>query len=265
MSDKNLGKALVTGASAGLGAIYADRLARRGYDLILVARRADKLELLADKLAREYGVNVQVVGADLSASDDLERVATLAGSDPDITLLVNNAGTATLAPIAGTQPAQHDAMVDLNASALSRLSMAALNAFKARDKGTIVNIGSVLGFAVLPVSSIYSATKGFVINFTQGVQGEVQGTNVFVQLVLPAASATDIWEVAGLPLSQLDPATVMQPEDVVDAALAGLDQRELVTLPSLEDAQLWSEFVELRGRMFAAAQRSKPASRYAVR
>jgi len=265
MSDKNLGKALITGASAGLGAIYADRLARRGYDLILVARRADKLELLADKLAREYGVHVQVVGADLSASADLERVATLTGSDPDITLLVNNAGTATLAPIAGTAPAQHDAMVDLNASALSRLSMAALNAFKARDKGTIVNIGSVLGFAVLPVSSIYSATKGFVINFTQGLQAEVQGTNVFVQLVLPAASATDIWEVAGLPLSHLDPATVMQPEDVVDAALAGLDQRELVTLPSLEEAQLWSEFLELRGRLFAAAQRSKPASRYAVR
>jgi len=265
MSNKTLGKALITGASAGFGAIYADRLARRGYDLILVARRAAKLEELAEKLAREYGVDVQVVGADLAAPADLERVATLAGSDPDITMLVNNAGTATLAPIAATQPADHDAMVDLNAVALSRLSMAALVAFKARDKGTIVNIGSVLGFMVLPVSSIYSATKGYVINFTQGLQQEVQGSNVFVQLVLPAASATDIWEVAGLPLSALDPNTVMQPDDVVDAALAGLDQHELVTLPSLEDANLWWQYVELRGRMFAAAQRSKPASRYIAR
>lgn len=258
------GKALITGASAGFGAIYADRLARRGYDLILVARRAGKLEELAAKLKREYSVNVQVVAADLAAPADLDRVAHLVGSDPDILLLINNAGTATLAPLGGTSVEQHDAMVDLNARALSRLSIAALAAFKARNKGTIVNIASVLGYQTLPVSSIYSGTKAYVINFTQGLQQEVQGTDVFVQLVLPAASATDIWETAGLPVSNLDPDTVMAPEKVVDAALAGLDQRELVALPSLEDANLWKEYVELRARMFAAAQRSQPASRYGL-
>lgn len=264
MSKVSQGKALVTGASAGFGAIYADRLAQRGYDLVLVARRAGKLEELAARLRQQYGVGVEVIAADLAATPDLERVAAVAGSDPDISLLVNNAGTATLAPIGGTSPEQHDAMVGLNAAALSRLSLAALGAFKARDKGTIVNIGSVLGFQVLPVSGIYSATKGFVINFTQGLQQEVQGSNVFVQLVLPAASATDIWEVGGLPLKHLDPNTIMQPEDVVDAALAGLDLRELVTLPSVEDANLWKEYVELRARMFAASQRNKPASRYVL-
>jgi len=264
MSKLSQGKALITGASSGFGAIYADRLAQRGYDLILVARRAAKMEELAVRLQHDYGVQVAVVAADLGAAADLERVAQLAGSDPDIALLVNNAGTVTLAPVGGTKPAQHDAMVALNAAALSRLSLAVLPGFKARNKGTIVNIGSVLGIAVLPVSSIYSGTKGYVMNFTQGLQQEVQGTDVFVQLVLPAASATDIWEIGGLPLSNLDPATVMQPEDVVDAALAGLDQRELVTLPSVEDAGLWQEFVALRERLFAASRSNQPASRYNI-
>jgi short-subunit dehydrogenase len=264
MSKISQGKALVTGASGGFGAIYADRLARRGYDLILVARRAAKMEELAVRLQYDFGVKVEVVAADLGAAADLDRVAALVGSDPDITLLVNNAGTATLAPVGGTEPGQHDAMVALNAAALSRLSLAALPAFKARNKGIIVNIGSVLGLVTLPVTGIYSGTKGYVMNFTQGLQQEVQGTEVFVQLVLPAASATDIWETGGLPLSNLDPNTVMQPEDVVDAALAGLDRRELVTLPSLEDATLWQEFVAARDRLFVASRSNKPASRYNV-
>lgn len=264
MSKISQGKALVTGASGGFGAIYADRLARRGYDLILVARRAAKMEELAVRLQHDFGVKVEVVAADLGAAADLDRVAALVGSDPDITLLVNNAGTATLAPVGGTKPGQHDAMVALNAAALSRLSLAALPAFKARNKGIIVNIGSVLGLVTLPVTGIYSGTKGYVMNFTQGLQQEVQGTEVFVQLVLPAASATDIWETGGLPLSNLDPNTVMQPEDVVDAALAGLDQRELVTLPSVEDATLWQEFVAARDRLFGASRSNKPASRYNV-
>ncbi|WP_307866926.1 SDR family oxidoreductase [Variovorax sp. E3] len=224
------GTAVVTGASAGLGKIYADRLARRGHDLLLVARRGDRLEEVATALRAAYGVKVQTLVADLGAPADLERVAHAVAADPAITLLVNNAGTSTLAPVAQTSAAQLQSMLDVNIQALARLSHAVLPAFKARNRGTLVNVGSVLGFHTLPISSIYSGTKAFVLAFTRGLQDEVAGTDVKVQLVLPAATATDIWELSGVPVSNLAEGTVMAAEQCVDAALAGLDLGEAITM-----------------------------------
>ena len=259
------GTALVTGASSGLGAVYADRLAARGFDLILVARRVERLGTLAASLAEKYGVAVRAMAADLADADDLRRVAGELSSNAAITMLVNNAGVSTLAPVVDTARAGIATMDQVNVTALAELTYAVLPQFKLRNRGTIINIGSVLSFHILPVSTIYSATKGYVMNFTRGLQQELAGTGIVVQLVLPASTATEIWELSGVPLAQLDQATIMRAEDCVDAALAGLDQGELVTLPSVEDQALWEQFDAARLALFAGAMRGKPASRYGVK
>lgn len=257
-----LGTAVVTGASAGIGKIYAERLAKRGYDLLLVARRAELLDELAKSLEAAHAVSVQTHAADLSSPEALEAVAQAIAGDDSISMLVNNAGTSTLGAVASTRPADVSAMTDLNISALVRLTLAILPHFKARSSGTIINIGSVLGFHSLPISSAYSGTKGYVLNFTRGLQEELAGSGVKIQLVLPAATATDIWEISGVPLSALDPASIMTPEDMVDAALAGLDQGETITLPSVENIKLFEAYDTARMELLLASQTGKPASRY---
>jgi short-subunit dehydrogenase len=232
------GTAIITGSSAGMGKLFADRLARRGYDLILIARRADRLDTVAKELKDKYGVAIQTLVADLGSAADLEKVVQNISKDESITLLLNNAGTSTLGSLTESKRPDLDAMINVNITALTRLTIAVLPSFKKRNSGTIINMGSVLGFNSLPISSIYSGTKGYVLNFTRGLQDELADTNIVVQLVAPAAIATDIWEISGVPLSQLDPATVMKAENAVDAALAGLDLGEKLTLPSVEDLQL---------------------------
>jgi len=259
---ENKGVALVTGASAGLGRVYADRLAKQGYDLILVARRGDRLDAITQSLQAKYGIKAQSIVADLSNHSDLRRVADVLSTDTTISMLVNNAGIATLAPLVNTEKVDIDAMNDINVTALIKLSYAALPKFKARNKGTIINIGSVLSFHALPISSVYSGTKGYVMNFTRGLQAEVEGTNVFVQLVLPASTETELWDLSGVPLKNLNKSTLMSAEDCVDAALAGLDQKELITLPSVEDKELWEAYDEARKKLFSATQSGQPASRY---
>jgi short-subunit dehydrogenase len=262
----SLGTAVVTGASAGIGKIYADRLAARGYDLLLVARRRDRLEALAATLRETHGVAVEVLVADLSEHAEVARVAHEIEHHQTISLLVNNAGTSTLAPVGETGLAAIEAMNMVNLTALVRLTAAVLPAFKTRNAGTIINIGSVLGFKSLPVSTIYSATKAYVQVFTRGLQHELAPTDIRVQLVAPAATATDIWEISGVPLSMLDPATVMTAEDMVDAALAGLDLGEDVTMPSVEDPEgLLAAFDEASAALLGASQSGTPAARYAAR
>lgn len=262
MSNAQQGTAIVTGASAGLGKIYADRLARRGYDLVLVARRGDKLAALADTLSREYGVQAHVFVADLSKSEDVERLAELIRTDTTITMLVNNAGVSVSGATATLNPADVAWQQAINVDAVNRLSLAALPAFLARDRGTLVNIASILGFGFLPGSTFYSAGKGHVANLTRALQNDVQGTNVRVQLVAPSVTATEIWDEDRL--HAMDPRIVMTAEDCVDAALAGLDLGEQVTFPSVEDAQLWKNFEEAAAKLMQGAMNGKPASRYQV-
>ena len=260
MSKAQQGTAIVTGASAGLGKIYADRLARRGHDLVLVARRGDKLAELAGTLTRAYGVQVRPLAADLSRSDDVERLADLIREDASITMLVNNAGVSVSGSTTTLNPADVAWQQAINVDAVNRLSLAALPKFLERDRGTLVNIASILGFGFLPTSTFYSAGKGHVANLTRALQNEVQGTNVRVQLVAPSVTATEIWEEDRL--NAMDPRIVMTAEDCVDAALAGLDLGERVTFPSVEDAQLWKNFEEAAAKLMQGAMSGKPASRY---
>jgi short-subunit dehydrogenase len=262
MSDFSKPVALVTGASAGIGAVYAERLAQRGYDLVLVARRADRLRALSGRLTAAHGTNVTIVEADLTRDADVTRVEQAIRDNPAITLLVNNAGNSTLAPVAETSEQDAAAMVALNVTALTRLTHAILPALLARNEGAIINVASVLSFHALPISAIYSGTKGYVMNFSRGLQQELAGTGVRLQLVMPASTATELWDLAGVPLASLNQANLMSAADLVDAALAGFDKGELFTLPSVEDATLWDAYDSARGALFSGTQNGRPASRY---
>ncbi|OQP49045.1 SDR family oxidoreductase [Niastella yeongjuensis] len=261
---KNVGTAVVTGASSGLGEVFAARLAERGYDLQLIARRGDRLESLAAKIRNQFGVNVTTIIADLASAAELESVANRLVNDLDITLLINNAGTSTMNRFTDTPAEKQLAMIDVNIVALTVLSNAVLPGFKSRNKGTLINIASVLGYHTLPISAIYSGTKAFVVQFTNGLQQEFKDTNVTIQLALPASTATEIWEVGGVPISSLNPESVMTIENCVDAILAGLDLKESVTWPSVEDKRLYEVYEDARLKLFSATQTKKPASRYGV-
>lgn len=253
--------AVITGASSGIGSIYADRLARRGYDLLLVARRGDRLQNLAAKLEQAYGIKAETLVADLEQEDDLARLEAVLAGNPAIRMLVNNAGIARLSPVAETSVKDSLAQIALNITALTRLTHAVLPAFKERNEGVIINIASALSLHALPVSAVYSGTKGFVLNFSRGLQQELESTGIRIQVVLPAATATDIWDLSGVPLAALAPETVMSVEHLVDAALAGFDQGESVTLPSLAEISLWEQYDTARASLFTSMQTGKPAPR----
>ena len=259
----NMGTAVVTGASSGIGRIYTDRLARRGYDLLLVARRADRLEALAKELQDRDGIRARTLVADLGETAELEKVAQVIGTDPSVNLLVNNAGTNTVGPLTSLKKENLQGIINVNVMALARLTVAVLPGFTERDRGTVINIGSVLGFTGYPYLAAYSGTKSFVMNFTRSLQQELAGTKIKVQLVTPAATATEIWEVQGYPLSSVDPKIVMTAEDCVDASLQGLELGEATTVPSVDDLNLLASFDAASAALFAGAQLTgKPAARY---
>jgi len=258
------GTALITGASSGIGAIYADRLARRGYDLILVARNRDRLQALAQRLASETGRAVEVAVADLSDKADIARIETTLRTDASISLLVNNAGVGATAPLLGADIDKMDELIALNIGVLTRLSYAVAPAFVGRGKGTIINIASIVGLAPELLNGVYGASKSYVLAFSQSLQHELADKGVRVQAVLPGAIATEFWALSGLPVENLPQEIVMSADDLVDAALAGLDQGEFATIPSLPDAGEWLRYEAARLALGPKLSRSAPAARYGV-
>ncbi len=256
------GTALITGASSGIGAIYADRLARRGHDLILVARNQSRLEELAARLRDETGRSVEIVPADLNDDADLRRVETVLRTNTTISMLVNNAGIGGAAPLLASDVDAMDRMIRLNVLALTRLTYAAAPAFVARGGGTIVNIASIVAISSETLNGVYGGSKAFVLAFSQSLQHELAEKGVRVQAVLPGAIATEFWDVAGLPVSHLPAEIVMAAPDLVDAALAGLDQGETVTIPALEDKSEWDAYDAARRAMAGKLSRTEPATRY---
>ena len=252
------GTALITGASAGLGAAYADRLAKRGYDLVLVARGEDKLRELAASLP----VKTEVIAADLTIEADIARVE--ARLRDGISLFVNNAGMGLVRPVIDAEAAAVQQVIDLNVTAFTRLDQVAAQAFAARGDGTIVNIASVVPILQLPGMATYVATKAYVLAFTQVLAAELAETGVRIQAVLPGALATELWDKSGLPLAHLDEQIVMTVDDAVDAALAGLDAGELITIPSLPDAAHWDAYEAARLTLAPNMSRREPAERYGL-
>jgi short-subunit dehydrogenase len=262
-SNSPQGTALITGASAGIGAIYADRLARRGYDLILVARNADRLNTLTARLSAETGRSVKSVAADLNDRSALSKVEAILRDDPSITMLVNNAGIGSVASVLNGDVDAMDAMIQLNVTALTRLTYAVAPVFASRGSGTIVNISSVVGIAVESLNGVYSASKSFVLSFGHALQRDLASKGVRIQTVLPAATATEFWDVAGY-AKQKEAASTMTAADLVDSALAGLDLGELVTIPTLHDGRNWDNWEAARRALAPQFANAKPAPRYAA-
>jgi short-subunit dehydrogenase len=264
-TTKTKGIALITGASSGIGAIYADRLAKRGYDLILVARNQGRLTALAQRLKGETGRSVETIAADLNEKADLAKIETALRNNAGITVLVNNAGVGAAAPLLNSDIEKMDEMIRLNVGALTRLTYAAVPGFVARGGGTIVNISSIVAISPETLNGVYGGSKAFVLAFSQSLQHELAAKGIRVQAVLPGATATEFWDIAGLPVHNLPTAIVMSAENLVDAALAGLDQGETVTIPSLPEKAEWDGFDAARRAMSGRISSAAPASRYNIR
>lgn len=258
------GTALITGASAGIGALYADRLAKRGYDLILVARSEARLTALGARLAGETGRSIAVLPADLGDTADLAKVESRLRDDAAITMLVNNAGTASVAPLLDADVDKMEDMIALNITALTRLTYAAAPAFARRGTGTIINIASIVGISPETLNGVYGASKAYVLALSHSLQHELADKGIRIQAVLPGATATELWDKAGLPYQNLPASIVMSPEKMVDAALSGLDQGERVTIPGLQDAEEWIRFEAARRAISQRFGNSLPAPRYGV-
>jgi len=250
-------KALVTGASTGIGKAYAQRLARRGYDLVLVARDRARLEALAAELG-----GAEVLVADLTQSADLARVEQKLESDPAIGFFLNNAGIATVSPHLQTPVETIERLIALNVTAATRLCLAAGRAFTAQKRGIIVNMASAVAVNPERFNAVYSASKAFVLAMSQALTKELTDNGVTIQTVLPGAVRTEIWERAGTDISRLPPERVMELDEMVDAALKGLDMGERITIPSLPDVQDLADAEAARLKLAPNLSRNHAAARY---
>jgi uncharacterized protein len=255
--------ALITGASSGIGAIYADRLARRGYDLVLVARDEKRLKAVASHISNDTKHSVTVIAADLTNESDLVRVEQVLRTNSSIHMVVNNAGIVLSGEVATEDPARLETMIRLNVIAPTRLAAAVIPGLVARGSGTLINIGSAVALAPEWVNGAYSGTKAYMLNLSVKLRQELAGTGVRVQLVLPGAIRTAMWEKGGIDIvAALRKDTMMEADEMVDAALAGLDAGESVTIPSLPDLAEWEAYEAARQAMLPRLSRNSPAPRY---
>jgi short-subunit dehydrogenase len=258
----HVGTALITGASTGLGAVYAQKLAQRGYDLILVARDQGRMETLATRLRDETGRTVDILRADLTARADLAQIEQRLASDAAITLLVNNAGMSLEGGLLENEPAAMERMIALNITAPTLLAAAAGKAFVARGEGAIINIASVLAVAPELFDGVYSGSKAYVLNLTLSLAAKLKGTAVRAQAVMPGATRTEIWARSGKDVNAMPAEMVMEAEDLVDAALLGFDRGEVVTIPPLQDEGQWQAYETARLAMGPHLSRRDVATRY---
>lgn len=253
----------VTGASSGIGVAYAERMAQRGYDLILVARRRNRLEEIAKRIQTKAKRTVEIVTADLADAKDLLRVEALLAEREDIDFLINNAGLGALGPISKVTADALENLIKINIVALTRLTHAVLPGFLRRNAGTIVNIASMIAVMPTPSGAGYSGSKAYVLNFTRSLQMELSKTNIVVQAVLPGPVRTEFFEASGLTAAPFPDELFMSADELADTALQALDQRELICFPSLEDASRWTTFEEGRIALSRALMQSgRPATRY---
>jgi short-subunit dehydrogenase len=264
MTEAIKGTALVTGASTGIGAIYADRLAARGYDVIIVARNQERLDKVAERIQTSSGRNVTTIRADLTNKVDLARVEAVLKTDPKITMLVNNAGFGSVAKLLDADVDTMEEMIALNVTALTRLNYAAAPAFVARGSGTLINISSVVGISTETLNGVYGATKAFVLGLSHSLQNELAPKGIRVQAVLPNATATEFWDIAGFSHTKMPKSIVMSAEDLVDAALAGLDAGEVVTIPGLQDENDWKAWEFARKALSKRLGNEHPSPRYNI-
>jgi uncharacterized protein len=254
-------RALITGASAGIGAAFAERLARDKYDLIVVARRRDWLEAAAARLRAEHSVNVEVLPADLTKADDLRRVEQRLAQDPRVSLLVNNAGFGGYMPFVQLDPDRAEEQIRLHVLAVTRLTRAALGGMVARKHGAVINVSSRLAFSgslpspPLPKRATYAASKAYINTFTQVLANELEGSGVRVQALCPGLVKSEFHAGMNFDYSQFPPGMVMLPDAVVAASLECLSRGDVFCLPGLPDSSLVAQISEAERRVLEPPRR----------
>ncbi|CAH6100465.1 SDR family NAD(P)-dependent oxidoreductase [Citrobacter koseri] len=252
--------ALITGASSGIGAVYAERLARQGYDLVLVARRRERLEQLADKIREQFAVKITVHTADLGEESGQGSVSQLIERNENLSFLVNCAGLGALGFAENIAWSEMDNLIKVNVQALSRLSLVASKRFINEKQGTIVNIGSIVAHMPSAGAGAYSASKAYVLNFTRALHAELSQHGAFAQVVMPGPVKSEFFGDKPAPFPEH---LFMSPETLVDTALTALAQGESVCYPTLPQLQTWQEFEMSRGKfMQTLTQSGNPAERY---
>jgi len=261
-------RALVTGASSGIGAAFAERLAHDGYDLVLVARRQDRLEELAQKLRRNEHVAVEVLGADLAKATQLRAVEQHLAGDPALTMLVNNAGFGAYMPFVELDPDRAEELINVQVIAVTRLTRAALPGMISRGQGTIINVSSRLAFSGplasphLPKRATYAATKAFINTFTQILASELEGTGVRVQALCPGVVRTEFHLRMGMDPSRFPDDMVMKADELVGASLACLQRGEVICVPALDDGELLSQLNATQRQILEHSGNGQVAARY---
>ena len=259
---KDKGLAVVTGASQGIGAVYARKLAERGHDVVLVARNRDRLRENAAEIRAATSREAEVVVADLSTAADTSALAERLRSDPAISVLINNAGATLHGGLLANDADAVARQIALNVTAPTLLAQAAAKAFIARGGGAIVNISSVAAFAPEMFDGAYSGSKMYLLNLTLGLASKAKDSGVRFQAVLPGPTNTDMWARGGVPASVVPPERIMEPEDLVEAALMGLDRGEVVTAPTIDDEAAWQAYEAARRALGLHLAAGKPAARY---
>jgi short-subunit dehydrogenase len=252
--------ALVTGASAGIGRVFAQRLAHDGYDLVVVARRRELLEELAEDLNKRYGAQVEVLTADLSNRDDVRAVERRIAQGPFVELLVNNAGFGGGGPLARADIDRVERMLLVNIVASTRLTHAALPRMIEQGRGAVINVSSNASFIGLHGHAGYGGTKAYLNIFTEALALELEGTGVRVQSVCPPNTVNERWTWATE--RETSKYRLMTTEDLVHGSLAGLELGEVICTPSIHDPQLLVEDRKARERLLAASQNGALAARY---
>ncbi len=233
--DDERPRALVTGASAGIGAAFATRLARAGYDLVLVARSGDTLKRQAFALSDKFRVSVEALPADLIDPAQLKVVESYVAADERLTLLVNNAGFGTMGRFHELDVDKEESEIRLNVLALVRLTRAALPGMVARADGAIINVSSMASFQAAPFNATYAATKAYINSFTESLYEELRGTNVRVQALCPGFTRTEFQQRAGIDVTGVPSMAWMSADDVVEASLAALQRRDLICVPGMSN------------------------------
>jgi len=228
-------RALVTGASAGIGAAFATQLAAANCDLVIVARNRERLEELARQLRAAHHVEVEPLPADLTDPAQLRVVEDVIASDEQLDLLINNAGFGTAGRFSGLDPDREEAEIRLNVVALARLARAALPGMIARQSGAIINVSSLAAFQPAPFNATYGATKAYVNSFTESLHEELRGTGVRVQALCPGFTRTEFQERAGVDVSGIPSFAWMSADAVVAASLAGLERGGLICIPGVSN------------------------------
>ena len=264
MTSERRSMALVTGASAGIGVAYAERLARDGWNIIITGRRSDRLEDLSRRLHSQYGVEVEPVVADLATDAGIREIDELC-RQRELDMLVNNAGLAHYMPFLDLPEADLRALVSVDTLAPTLHSQSAARGMVERGRGAIINLSSLLAFSdsaalpTFPKRVVYASTRAYIVMFSRLLAEELSGAGVKVVVVCPGIVRTEFHSRQGMDMSQVPR---LEPEDVVQASLVSLENGEVVCIPTLEDPGLIAAHDEAQGMMLRTAFPPNLATRY---